>query len=78
MTATNATLNNNYLGVASTSTDASVDQATQKLEQKMNENSVKQMNMMAKQSDTQLMQTLVKMSSDVVNSAKENTSNVRL
>lgn len=78
MTATNATLNNNYLGVASTGTDASVDQATQKLEQKMNENSVKQMNMMAKQSDTQLMQTLVKQSSDVVNSAKENTSNVRL
>ena len=66
------------LGVAATGTDASVDMATAKLEERMNANSVKQMNLMARQSDTQLMQTLVKQSSDVVNSAKENTSNVRL
>jgi hypothetical protein len=78
MTTTNTTLNSNQLGVGSLGTSGSVDDASAKLDEKLNKNAVKQMNLMARQSDTQLMQTLVKQSSDVVNSAKENTSNVRL
>jgi hypothetical protein len=78
MTISKTNFVSNELGVAANGSTTSVDMASEKLEDKMNKNAVKQMNLMAKQSDQQLMQTLVKQSSDVVNSAKENTTNVRL
>jgi len=69
---------NNVAGVAANGTQSSVDMASQQLEKTMNQNAVKQMQMMEQQANQQLTQTLVKHRSDMMNSAKENASNVRI
>ena len=68
----------NVSGVASNGSQLSVDMASQALERTMNQNSVKQMQLMEQQANQQLMQTQIKHRADVMNSAKEHASNIPL
>jgi hypothetical protein len=69
---------NNVAGVVSNGNQLSVDMASQALERTMNQNSVKQMQLMEQQANQQLMQTQIKHRADVMNSAKEHASSIRL
>lgn len=69
---------NNVAGVVSNGSQLSVDMASQALERTMNQNSVKQMQLMEQQANQQLMQTQIKHRADVMNSAKEQASSIRL
>lgn len=69
---------NNVNGIAANGSEQSVTMASEGLERSMNQNAVKQMQLMEKQGNHQLMQTVVKQASDMMNSAKENTANIRL
>ena len=68
----------NVASIASNGTQQSVDFASQALEKTMNQNSVKQMQLMEQQANQQLMQTQIKHRADVMNSAKEHASSIRL
>ena len=69
---------NNVAGIAANGTQRSVDMASQQLEKTMNENAVKQMQLMEKQANQQLMQTMIKHRTDVMNSTKEQSTSVRM
>lgn len=69
---------NNVAGIAANGTQSSVDMASQQLEKTMNQNAVKQMQLMEQQANLQLTQTTIKHRTDVMNSAKEHATSVRM
>lgn len=68
----------NVAGIAANGTQLSVDMASQQLEKTMNQNAVKQMQLMEQQANQQLMQTMIKHRTDVMNSTKEQSTSVRM
>lgn len=68
----------NVAGIAANGTQLSVDMASQQLEKTMNQNAVKQMQLMEQQANQQLTRTMLQHRTEVMNSAKEQSTSVRM
>jgi hypothetical protein len=65
-------------GVVSNGSSESVDRAQAELELSLNKNAVKQMELMEKQANSQLIQTNLSHRTDLMNSAKQTSTKIQM